>query len=157
MVPSGIIFQSCFSVPLGSGAFLINVFLATCFLLFSSTEVLSPKVMLNLSGVILIGDICLHLAGIEGPGKRDRVRFFVRILRGVILDIQIGFAVQKIPHRLLVEHWAVWVLSCINRISVYFCMLGFSCLGVWQCCLFMCLVLCRSLLRMVWFLWLCLV
>ena len=58
MVPSGIIFQSGFSVPVGSGAFLINVFLATCFLLFISTEVLSPKIMLNLSSVILIGDIC---------------------------------------------------------------------------------------------------
>ena len=64
MVPSGIIFQSGFSVPLGSGAFLIYVFLATSFLLFISTEVLSAKVTLNLSGVILINDICLRLAGI---------------------------------------------------------------------------------------------
>ena len=61
MVSSGIIFHNGFNVPLGSGALLLSVFLATCFLLFISTEVLPPNVIFNLSGVILIGDICLRL------------------------------------------------------------------------------------------------
>ena len=61
MVPSGIISHNGFNVRRGSGALLINVFLATCYLLFISTEVLSPKVMPNLSGVNFIGETCLRL------------------------------------------------------------------------------------------------
>ena len=61
MVSSGIIFHNGFNVPRGSSAILIHVFLATCFLLFFSTEVLSPNVRLNLSGVNFIGEICLRL------------------------------------------------------------------------------------------------
>ena len=105
MVPSGIIFHNRFNVPFGSGALLISVFLATCFLLFISTEVLSPSVILNLSGVILIGDVCLHLD-------------CLCLARGIVSDsasefsgvlycyVQIWFGVRKVLHFLLVEHWA---------------------------------------------------
>ena len=68
-----IMFHNGFNVPLGSDALLINVFLAIYFLLFFSTEVLSPNVKLSLSGVILIGDICVRL-------------FCNCLLRGIVSD-----------------------------------------------------------------------
>ena len=61
MVPSGTLLHNGFNFPRGSGGLLISVFPATCFLLFISTEVLSHKVILNLSGVNFIGETCLPL------------------------------------------------------------------------------------------------
>ena len=54
------------SVPLGSLALRIRVFRATWFFVFANTEVLSPKVMLRLSGVMRIGEICLRLFEVLG-------------------------------------------------------------------------------------------
>ena len=47
-------------MPCGFGALLKSVFLATCFLLFKNTENFSLNVMLNLSDVVLIGELCLR-------------------------------------------------------------------------------------------------
>ena len=104
MVPSGIIFHNGFNVPLGSGALLINVFLAIFFLLFISTEVLSPNVMLSLPGVILIGDICLRL--FCTCLARRIVSDSASESSGVLYWISRFGSESEIPHGLLVQHRA---------------------------------------------------
>ena len=59
MVPPGIMFHNCFTVPLGSLVLRFKVFRATCIFDLTSTDVLSPNVMLNLSNVKRVGEICL--------------------------------------------------------------------------------------------------
>ena len=61
ILPSGIIFHSGFNVPRGSGAFRASVFRATCFLVLVIDVVLSPNVIINLSGFLFIGEIFLRL------------------------------------------------------------------------------------------------
>ena len=54
-------FQSGFSVPRGSGALRASVFRAICFLVLVIDVILSPNVIISLSGIILIGEIFLRL------------------------------------------------------------------------------------------------
>ena len=62
IVPSGIIFHNGLSVPRGLVALRASVFRATCFLVLLIVVVLSPNVIISLSGVILIGDVYLRFA-----------------------------------------------------------------------------------------------
>ena len=54
-------FQSGFKAPRGSGALRASVFRAICFLVLVIDVVLSPNVIISLSGVILIGEVFLRL------------------------------------------------------------------------------------------------
>ena len=53
MVSSGIIFHCGFNVPRGSGTFRAIVLRATFFLLYTTVDVLSPKVISRRLGIIL--------------------------------------------------------------------------------------------------------
>ena len=62
MVPSGIMFHSGNNVPLGSFALRIMVLRATCFCVSTRNGVLSPNLILSLSGIMLVGEVCLRFA-----------------------------------------------------------------------------------------------
>ena len=53
-------FHNGLSVPRGSCDLRASVFRATCFFVLVMVVVLSPKVSVSLSGIILIGDVCLR-------------------------------------------------------------------------------------------------
>ena len=61
IVSSGMMFQSCLCVPRGPGAFRASVFCATYFLVLAIVVVLSPLVIIILSGVIFIGEMFFRL------------------------------------------------------------------------------------------------
>ena len=51
-------------MPRGSFTLRIIVFLATWFLSFTNTDVLSPNVMLSLSGTIFMGEMVLRFCAV---------------------------------------------------------------------------------------------
>ena len=99
-------FHNGLSVPRGSCDLRASVFRATCFFVFVMVVVLSPKFSVSLSGIILIGDVCLRftaffftfcsveLSEAESLSGVSSLNLITSFGFRVGLDVPDGFSVQ---------------------------------------------------------------